>query len=54
MCIRHAPVEEARKKLSDDLKIREKLELVVPMIESGFIYNLLRMTRIYTDLRCWI
>lgn len=35
-------VEEARQKLSDDLKVREKLEIVVPMIESGFIYNLLQ------------
>ena len=34
-------VDENRKKRSDDLKIREKLETVVPMIESGFIYNLL-------------
>ena len=43
VCIRAMhQVEEARQKLSDDLKIREKLELVVPMIESGFIYNLLR------------
>ena len=29
-------VEEARQKRSDDLKIRERLEIVVPMIESGF------------------
>lgn len=35
-------VEEARQKLSDDLKIREKLEIVVPLIESGFIYNILQ------------
>lgn len=35
-------VESARQKLSDDLKIREKLEIVVPMIESGFIYSLLQ------------
>lgn len=35
-------VEEARQKLSDDLKIREKLEIVVPMIESGFIYTVLQ------------
>lgn len=34
-------VEEERKRLSDDLKIREKLEVVIPMIESGFIYNVL-------------
>ena len=35
-------VEEARQRLSDDLKIREKLEIVIPMIESGFIYNVLQ------------
>lgn len=35
-------VEEARQKLSDDLRIREKLEIVIPMIESGFIYNILQ------------
>ena len=34
-------VDETRKKRSDDLKIREKLEIVVPVIESGYIYNLL-------------
>lgn len=34
-------VEEERKKRSDDLKIREKLEIVIPMIESGFLYNVL-------------
>ena len=35
-------VEEARKKLSDDLKIREKLEIVIPMIESGLIYKIIQ------------
>ena len=35
-------VEEARQKRSDDLKIRERLEIVVPMIESGFIYSMLQ------------
>jgi len=35
-------VESARKKLSDDLKVREKLEIVIPMIENGFIYSLLQ------------
>lgn len=35
-------VEEARQKRSDDLKIRERLEIVIPMIESGFIYNMLQ------------
>ena len=35
-------VEDARQRLSDDLRIKEKLEIVVPMIESGFIYNVLQ------------
>ena len=35
-------VEEARQKRSDDLMIRERLEIVVPMIESGFIYSMLQ------------
>lgn len=34
-------VDEIRQKRSDDLKIREKLETVVPMLESGYINNLL-------------
>lgn len=34
-------VDETRRKRSDDLKIREKLETVVPMIESGYICQLL-------------
>lgn len=34
-------VEKVRKKRQDELEIREKLETVVPMIESGFIYNIL-------------
>ncbi len=35
-------VENARKKRSDDLKTREKLEIVIPMIETAFINNLLQ------------
>lgn len=43
VCVRAMhQVEEARQKLSDNLKIREKLEIVVPMMESGFIYNILQ------------
>ena len=43
VCIRAMhQVEAARQKLSDDLKIREKLEIVVPMMESGFIYSILQ------------
>ena len=34
-------VDEARQKRSDDLEIREKLETVIPILESGYIYNLL-------------
>lgn len=34
-------VEEERRKRSESLKIQEKLETVIPVIESGFIYNLL-------------
>lgn len=41
-------VDEKRQKRSDDLKIREKLETVVPMIESGYIYNLLLMDDFHT------
>lgn len=49
VCIRAMrQVEETRQKLSDDLKIREKLEIVVPMIESGFIYSILQDD---TDIR---
>ncbi|RGY96454.1 helix-turn-helix domain-containing protein [Clostridium sp. AM58-1XD] len=43
-------VDDIRKKRSDDLRIREKLEIVVPMIESGFIYNILQDdTEIYQE-----
>lgn len=34
-------IEEERKKRSNDLMIREKLEIVVPIIESDFIYSIL-------------
>ena len=34
-------VDLTRQKRSDDLRIREKLETVVPMIESGYINNIL-------------
>ena len=34
-------VDQIRQKRSDDLLIREKLETVVPMIESGYINNIL-------------
>ena len=35
-------VEEARQRRDTDLKIREKLEIVRPIIESGFIYSLIQ------------
>lgn len=34
-------IDNRREKRSEDLKIREKLENVVPIIENGFIYDLL-------------
>lgn len=34
-------VKERREKVSQDLKVKEKLEVVVPMIESGFVYSVL-------------
>ncbi|MCR5715284.1 MAG: response regulator [Lachnospiraceae bacterium] len=35
-------VEESRQKRSDDLRVREKLEIVIPMIETAFVSNLLQ------------
>jgi len=35
-------VEDARQKRDDDLRIREKLEIVLPIIENGFIYNIIQ------------
>jgi len=34
-------VDDHRAKRSDDLKIREKLEAVLPIIENGFVYSLI-------------
>ena len=34
-------IDETRRKRSQDLMIREKMETVVPILESGFLYNLL-------------
>ena len=34
-------VDRERRRRSDDLKIKEKLETVVPILENGLIYNLL-------------
>ena len=34
-------IDQERTRRSDDLKIKEKLEIVVPFIESGFIYSIL-------------
>ncbi|HIZ21396.1 MAG TPA: AraC family transcriptional regulator [Candidatus Blautia faecigallinarum] len=41
-------VDESRQKRSDDLKIREKLEIVIPILESGYIYNLLLQDDFHT------
>lgn len=42
-------VDEARQKRSDDLEIREKLETVIPILESGYLYNLLLPDIFYND-----
>ena len=34
-------VDQVREKRSRDLKIREKLEIVVPIIENGFVYSMI-------------
>lgn len=34
-------VDSKRKKRSDDLKIREKMETVMPIIENGFVYSIM-------------
>lgn len=34
-------VQNRREKVSHDLKVKEKLEAVIPIIENGFVYNVL-------------
>ena len=34
-------IDSKRKKRSDDLKIKEKMETVVPIIENGFVYSIM-------------
>lgn len=41
-------VDGNRRKRSDDLRVREKLETVVPMIESGYINNILLQDDFHT------
>ena len=48
-------VDDMRRKRSDQLKVQEKLETVIPMVESGFISNMLlqnnlQETDYYRDL----
>ena len=43
VCVRAMQqVEDTRRKRSADLKVREKLEIVIPMLESAFINNILQ------------
>ena len=43
VCIRaKKKTEELRQKRSDDLRIKEKLEIVIPMLETAFINNMLQ------------
>lgn len=43
-------IDEERKKRSNDLIIREKLEIVVPIIESDFIYSVLSGEDLTSDV----
>ena len=43
-------IDSQRKKRSDDLMVKEKLEIVVPLIESGFIYNILFQEKFTEDI----
>ncbi len=43
VCVRAMhQVDEERRRRSDDLRVKEKLEIVIPMIETAFISNLLQ------------
>ena len=44
-------VDEDRKRRSNDLLIKEKLETVIPVIESGFIYNVLLQEHFEEDIK---
>jgi len=44
-------VDEHRDRRSDDLRIREKMEAVLPIIESGFIYSLISDDEYKEDTR---
>ncbi|MDD2978561.1 MAG: response regulator [Hespellia sp.] len=43
-------IEEQRNKKSHDLEIQEKLETVIPMIENGYIYNIVIQDEGYEDI----
>lgn len=45
-----AQIDRERKKRSNDLLVREKLETVVPILESGFIYNVLLQEHFTEDI----
>lgn len=45
-----AQIDRERKKRSNDLLIREKLETVVPILESGLIYNILLQEHFNEDV----
>ena len=34
-------LDSKRKKRSDDLRIKEKMETVTPIIENGFVYSIM-------------
>lgn len=47
-------VDADRKRRTNDLIIKEKLETVIPVIESGFIYNILLQEHFEEDIKNYI
>lgn len=43
-------IDSQRKRRSDDLMVKEKLEIIVPLIENGFIYNILFQEKFTDDI----
>ena len=46
-------IDGQRMQRTNDLIIKEKLEIVVPIIESGFIYNVLFQEKFYEDIESY-
>ncbi len=50
LCRAMKQVDEKREKRSNDLMIKEKLEIVVPIIENGFIYSIMFQDHFTKDI----